>query len=418
MKKENGITLIALIITIIVMLILVAVTINVALNGGLFSKASNATLQTEVRQIQEELTMKRAEMIAENYGAEPNYNITLSSLNISENLKEKYDSKLVIRNGTLYYREGIPENDKENFMKLGILEEPEDQSWHGITNITVGTLYTSYDETKKVRFNSDGSLYQYNVIENGDLTITSEEVEEYFSVENNKLILEIDGEQTIFEISENVIKYEIGIIEVDLRINWNSMNYGNVYYGYELQGDVGMYWKIAISQDKTKVLYVDAYQYEYSGTKYESETARMSNCVYDSTTNSISFQGYALTFSQDEKEMSGYVSAGDGIVEKTLYLTEETGNDLLQNDFKPTKMSNLELYNGNYYNAETSTYKYMRSGNGTYFKSYDNSFIGSAGTSELSVAGLSSEEGIELIDGNPKAYTKDGKTFTLVETFN
>ena len=41
MKKEKGITLIALIITIIVMLILVAVTISVALNGGLFNNAKD-----------------------------------------------------------------------------------------------------------------------------------------------------------------------------------------------------------------------------------------------------------------------------------------------------------------------------------------------------------------------------------------
>ena len=41
LKNKKGITLIALIITIIVMLILVGVTINVALNGGLFETAPN-----------------------------------------------------------------------------------------------------------------------------------------------------------------------------------------------------------------------------------------------------------------------------------------------------------------------------------------------------------------------------------------
>ena len=46
MKKEKGITLIALIITIIVMLILVGVTINVALNGGLFTTAKNTVDRT------------------------------------------------------------------------------------------------------------------------------------------------------------------------------------------------------------------------------------------------------------------------------------------------------------------------------------------------------------------------------------
>ena len=47
MKKQTGITLIALIITIIVMLILVGVTINVALNGGLFEKTNSASKQTQ-----------------------------------------------------------------------------------------------------------------------------------------------------------------------------------------------------------------------------------------------------------------------------------------------------------------------------------------------------------------------------------
>ena len=53
--KQNGITLIALIITIIVMLILVGVTINVAMNGSLFEKARTAATKTEEQQIYEEI---------------------------------------------------------------------------------------------------------------------------------------------------------------------------------------------------------------------------------------------------------------------------------------------------------------------------------------------------------------------------
>ena len=53
--NQNGITLIALIITIIVMLILVGVTINVALNGGLFTKASEAAEVMQIAAEKEEL---------------------------------------------------------------------------------------------------------------------------------------------------------------------------------------------------------------------------------------------------------------------------------------------------------------------------------------------------------------------------
>ena len=46
-NTAKGITLIALVITIIVMLILVGVTISMALNGGLFGYAKDATTQTK-----------------------------------------------------------------------------------------------------------------------------------------------------------------------------------------------------------------------------------------------------------------------------------------------------------------------------------------------------------------------------------
>ena len=57
LKEQKGITLIALIITIIVMLILVGVTINVALNGGLFTKAEEAATLTTVETEKEQLMM-------------------------------------------------------------------------------------------------------------------------------------------------------------------------------------------------------------------------------------------------------------------------------------------------------------------------------------------------------------------------
>ena len=55
MRRQKGITLIALIITIIVMLILVGVTINVALNGGLFNTASTAAQKTEKEAIYDQI---------------------------------------------------------------------------------------------------------------------------------------------------------------------------------------------------------------------------------------------------------------------------------------------------------------------------------------------------------------------------
>ena len=58
LRQNKGITLIALIITIIVMLILVGVTINVALNGGLFQKAEEAKTKTQKVADEEELQLE------------------------------------------------------------------------------------------------------------------------------------------------------------------------------------------------------------------------------------------------------------------------------------------------------------------------------------------------------------------------
>ncbi len=64
-RKNKGITLIALIITIIVMLILVGVTVNVALNGGLFDAAKQATSGMNMAQIKEKAEIAKVVLIAD-----------------------------------------------------------------------------------------------------------------------------------------------------------------------------------------------------------------------------------------------------------------------------------------------------------------------------------------------------------------
>ncbi len=63
-QDYSGITLIALIITIIVMLILVGVTVNVALDGGLFGKAREGVRKTQIAEVaelaQEEIVLEIA----------------------------------------------------------------------------------------------------------------------------------------------------------------------------------------------------------------------------------------------------------------------------------------------------------------------------------------------------------------------
>lgn len=69
MKGQKGITLVALIITIIVMLILVGVTISVAMNGGLFSKADQAKRDTQAAKVAEAAALAKAEILSDFYTA-------------------------------------------------------------------------------------------------------------------------------------------------------------------------------------------------------------------------------------------------------------------------------------------------------------------------------------------------------------
>ena len=56
MKKEKGITLVALIVTIIILIILTAVTINNTLGeNGLIDMATEALVRTQIAEYQEEL---------------------------------------------------------------------------------------------------------------------------------------------------------------------------------------------------------------------------------------------------------------------------------------------------------------------------------------------------------------------------
>ena len=81
MKKQNAITLIALVITIVVLLILAGISISALTNQGLFEKAKEAKQKSEDAQ-------KNESAILENYLAQMNA-ITFSNINKNER-RNKY----------------------------------------------------------------------------------------------------------------------------------------------------------------------------------------------------------------------------------------------------------------------------------------------------------------------------------------
>ena len=60
-RKEKGITLVALVITIVILIILAAVSINVIIEGGLIERAKNSSEGYEEEQAREKLELELAD---------------------------------------------------------------------------------------------------------------------------------------------------------------------------------------------------------------------------------------------------------------------------------------------------------------------------------------------------------------------
>ena len=68
-KKERGITLIALVVTIIVLIILAGISINLIFGtNGIINKAKDAKIKTEIASIKEEISLKILDKQTENKG--------------------------------------------------------------------------------------------------------------------------------------------------------------------------------------------------------------------------------------------------------------------------------------------------------------------------------------------------------------
>lgn len=110
MKKETGITIVALVVTIVVMLILVGVSVTVSINGGLFNTTKESTYKTEVSQVKEAL---EEEIVQRKARRESVDNITIEDLDIPNKIKDKYKDKLIIIGKDIYYDPVNIEKDNE-----------------------------------------------------------------------------------------------------------------------------------------------------------------------------------------------------------------------------------------------------------------------------------------------------------------
>lgn len=128
-RKDSGITLIALVITIIVLLILAGVSINAVIgDGGILRQAQKSSTTQRLATYSEEFQMKRADEDIESYAEslKPSnseiYAVGEEVRNYIPSLRDDDVGKVVIFEGKLVYTgEDLTETDKESAESLGYL---------------------------------------------------------------------------------------------------------------------------------------------------------------------------------------------------------------------------------------------------------------------------------------------------------
>ena len=186
--KEEGITLIALVVTIIILLILVGVTLNMALSGdGLFGRARQAADEYNQKSIEEKLQLMYAEKVMDDNDSSSSVKSDVTSL-----LEEMTEGK------------EITQKDIEEFNKL---LEPYNEEIKSVNSV---------DELEKIGQDEehpiDGVYVQLSDIDEITTPIGSEE-SSFTGVYNGngksvkKLTITADSDSTgMFGLNEGTIK--------------------------------------------------------------------------------------------------------------------------------------------------------------------------------------------------------------------
>lgn len=236
MKKQNGITLIALIITIIVLLILAGVSISLVVGqNGVLNKSQNAVSSTKLATAQEQATLAwgscETDYLAYGRGQEKSTYFTISKLN--ENLSEGEVTEVsygINAAGDSEFTYKVTERGTDTYYKMKVTAAGA-VSVIGEPTTTAPTLTPSLGETKKTLASQiDASNYGDYVNYNKDLGLT----------------LNLEGETTtpttdwrIFY--EDTAQDRVYLIAADFVPNTSSLlkisNAGMTAYG-----DYSLYW--------------------------------------------------------------------------------------------------------------------------------------------------------------------------------
>ena len=243
LKKQNGITLVALVITIIVLLILAMVSIKIAIDGGLITKVKDATDTHTI-------------------GAE----------------------KEAIAIGYSEYQIDLANNKPESLTVKDATTEKNSEGWKVTFSATTGNVYTINNKgeitgpTKEEKTEDDIAMEKYALGDNlqgqvmGNLIIDKD----------NMIFKQLNGKDVTYL---NMATYVTGGEKIDAAF---YLKYNNKVYRTQLDmQDDGSNYEVWITKSVAKVYdipaSVETIKYSYDGTKenekdwivlYKDETAR------------------------------------------------------------------------------------------------------------------------------------------------
>lgn len=192
-KKNNGITLIALVITIIILLIIAGVSINAVFGeNGLITRANEATIYTNISVIEEQISLKFL-----------NYSITTSQTEEEAFpiLTELFLMELEISPSISELAE---EELPDNMMRMTFVVDAQ--------NFNIKSSYNTYKEEAS-NGNSSISLFDLRDVYFADMLITItddiielELIKVYYIDKNGKIYPDLQIESIVFDVGEPTFK--------------------------------------------------------------------------------------------------------------------------------------------------------------------------------------------------------------------
>lgn len=204
LKQKNGITLIALVITIIVLLILAGITIaTLTGQNGILTKANDAKNETESKSLKEEIELAvGSKYITDKVNGSGNLEEELKNIKDATVTKVEEGIYNVERNGHSYtvYDDGNIENGKLDIWDGETIEKPdvdEDKNWHIYTaeQMKFFAKYCNNELTEEEKVNiseitKTTIVYLENNIDMGarqkDGVLTTEEKTQWTPIKNFK----------------------------------------------------------------------------------------------------------------------------------------------------------------------------------------------------------------------------------------